>query len=253
MKEITIKSGPHYTQLRQEIDILIKLNHPNVNRYFWSWSEGQSATGWLDQSSTSYSQFLYIKLELCTTNLRQFLGNKLPTQRAKWRERHTIQEQIIPQILSGLAYIHSQSVIHRDINPRNVFVCGDGDEVGMKIGDFGLAVKSDQESEEDEDQPVGQVWYQSPEMREGDFYDAKTDIFSVGLVFYEIVTEFQSDSRRWECFQQIQNGIHGYEELHGVVGFGTEVKEAIKRMTGKDPEQRPSAEEALAMIQAKSE
>ena len=92
---------------------------------------------------------------------------------------------IAMDVCRGLAFAHSQGVVHRDLKPGNVWLTADG---AAKIGDFGLAVSPDHSRLTQDDMIVGTLWYMSPEQATGGQIDARTDLYSLGCMIYQIVT-----------------------------------------------------------------
>ncbi len=100
--------------------------------------------------------------------------------------------QIILKVCRGLKEAHQQGIIHRDIKPGNIFVSV-GDVLGevVKIIDFGIAKKINEEAKQHTQLTVGFIGtyrYASPEQIHGTSIDSRTDIYSLGVVFYEILT-----------------------------------------------------------------
>jgi non-specific serine/threonine protein kinase len=93
--------------------------------------------------------------------------------------------QIALQICDGLAKAHQAGIVHRDMKPDNVALDEDGN---VKILDFGLAKLGDVTRLTKEDSTVGTLYYMSPEQARGDDVDARTDLFSVGAMLYEMIT-----------------------------------------------------------------
>lgn len=88
------------------------------------------------------------------------------------------------QICSALSAAHKRGIIHRDIKPHNILL--DEDHTA-KVTDFGIA-KSLSTSQDDEKEVIGSVYYVSPEQARGDNVDARSDIYSLGIVLYEMLT-----------------------------------------------------------------
>ncbi len=89
------------------------------------------------------------------------------------------------QIASGLEQAHKNSIVHRDIKPHNIIMTPDG---VLKITDFGIARASMQSTVTCEDNAIGSVHYVSPEQARGGYVDERSDIYSLGIVLYEMLT-----------------------------------------------------------------
>lgn len=89
------------------------------------------------------------------------------------------------QIASGLEQAHKNSIVHRDIKPHNIIMTPDG---VLKITDFGIARASIQSTVTYEDNAIGSVHYVSPEQARGGYVDERSDIYSLGIVLYEMLT-----------------------------------------------------------------
>ncbi len=89
------------------------------------------------------------------------------------------------QILSALGHAHSKGVVHHDIKPQNILLLADGT---VKVTDFGIASVPNFEEEAPSDETVGSVHYISPEQAQGDLSDEKSDLYSVGIMMYAMLT-----------------------------------------------------------------
>lgn len=92
---------------------------------------------------------------------------------------------IFSQVLEGIAYAHSRGVVHRDIKPSNIFL---GKDKRVKIGDFGIAKVSGIDGLTKMGSAIGSPLYSSPEQLLGKKTDARTDVYSLGITFYEMIT-----------------------------------------------------------------
>lgn len=94
--------------------------------------------------------------------------------------------QIILRVLAAVSHAHQNGVIHRDIKPQNILIDKDG---AVKVTDFGIAHVADSRTiQQDTETVMGSVYYFSPEQAKGAAVDEKSDIYSVGIMFYELLT-----------------------------------------------------------------
>ena len=120
----------------------------------------------------------YIVMELIDgITLKQYMEKR---GQLNWRE----SLHFITQIMRGLSHAHSRGIIHRDIKPQNIMVLRDG---SVKVADFGIACLADS-AQTLTQEALGSVHYISPEQARGDRPDARSDIYSSGVVFYEMLT-----------------------------------------------------------------
>src|SRR5579862_2169659 len=95
-------------------------------------------------------------------------------------------EAILVDITAALAYAHARGVVHRDIKPDNIFL---NDETGRAlVSDFGIALSAEQGGQQPNDMIVGTPAYMSPEQIDGVELDGRSDVFSLGLIGYEMLT-----------------------------------------------------------------
>ena len=100
--------------------------------------------------------------------------------------RPEIAAQIIIRVLAALQHAHQNGVVHRDIKPQNILIDKEGT---VKVADFGIARMANAQTVSQTDESVmGSVYYFSPEQARGAAVDARSDIYSVGVVFYEMLT-----------------------------------------------------------------
>lgn len=129
----------------------------------------------------------YIVMELIDgITLKQYMERR---GRMDWRE----SLHFITQIMRGLSHAHSRGIIHRDIKPQNIMVLRDG---SVKVADFGIACLANQ-GQTLTQEALGSVHYISPEQARGDRIDARSDIYSAGVVLFEMLTgrlPFEGDS-----------------------------------------------------------
>ena len=120
----------------------------------------------------------YIVMELIDgITLKQYMEKR---GQLNWRE----SLHFITQIMRGLSHAHSRGIVHRDIKPQNIMVLRDG---SVKVADFGIACLADS-AQTLTQEALGSVHYISPEQARGDRPDARSDIYSSGVVLYEMLT-----------------------------------------------------------------
>lgn len=119
----------------------------------------------------------YIVMELIDgITLKQYIKKR---GHLNWKE----SLHFSAQIAKALAHAHEKGIIHRDIKPQNIMLLKDGT---IKVADFGIAAL--QNSMEDSDEALGSVHYMAPEQSKGAAADARSDIYSLGVVMYEMLT-----------------------------------------------------------------
>lgn len=189
---------------------------------------------------------LYIQMQLCRKeSLRDWLN-----QHRKERNRSTTM-QMFKQIVDAVGYVHEHGLIHRDLKPNNVFFAMSG---AIKIGDFGLVktmadldwceLKTDNDDSgrhssamyRSHTREVGTHLYMSPEQAAGNRYNYKVDVYALGIILFELLMPFETDSERIRVLQHLRQ--HTYPQSFEN-NFGAE-KELLNRMLAKDPHERPS-------------
>ncbi len=140
------------------------LSHPNIVKI-------------LDVSVKTEHKFIVMEY-INGITLREYMTRK---GALNWREALAF----ITQILLALDHAHMKGVIHRDIKPQNIMVVEGG---VIKVADFGIAKIPDAETVTMIDHAVGTIYYISPEQAKGKKIDSRSDIYSLGVMFYEMVT-----------------------------------------------------------------
>ena len=140
------------------------LNHPNIVKI-------------LDVSVKTDHKFIVMEY-ISGITLREYMNRKGALD---WREA----TEFISQILLALDHAHMKGVIHRDIKPQNIMVMEGGI---IKVADFGIAKIPNAETVTMVDHAIGTIYYISPEQAKGKKIDERSDIYSLGVMFYEMVT-----------------------------------------------------------------
>ena len=135
-----------------------------------------------------------------------------------WKEAVSITIQI----LRGLQHAHDRCIVHRDVKPQNIMLLPDGT---IKVTDFGIARFARSEQKTITDKAIGSVHYMSPEQARGEQTDEKTDIYSVGVILYEMLTgqlPFEAESAVSVAIMQLQREPKLPTELNGSIPLGVE-------------------------------
>lgn len=152
------------------------------------------------------------------------------------------------QILKALQHAHECGIVHRDIKPQNIMLLQDGT---IKVTDFGIARFSDKATRTMTEQAIGSVHYIAPEQAKGDVTDGKTDIYSVGVMLYEMLTgklPFDGDSAVTVALMQLQSTPKRPREVNPGIPIGLE--QITMRAMQKQPSDRyTSAAEMLSDIE----
>ncbi len=157
---------------------------------------------------------------------------------------------IIHQVASGIAHAHRNGVIHRDIKPRNILVRSNGD---IKISDFGLSRQLDaSQAITRTGETVGTPLYMSPEQFRGEEPDIRSDIYSIGIVAYELVTgkvPFHDDTYYHLAVKHLSQPLPDFEGLDSLK-LPTWYRHMVRTCTEKNKENRfNSADELLETIE----
>ncbi|XP_064275086.1 eukaryotic translation initiation factor 2-alpha kinase 3 isoform X2 [Passer domesticus] len=159
---------------------------------------------------TSPKVYLYIQMQLCRKeNLKDWMSRRCTIEE---RER-TECLQIFLQIAEAVDFLHSKGLMHRDLKPSNIFFTMDD---VVKVGDFGLVTAMDQDEEEESvltpmpayarhTGQVGTKLYMSPEQICGNTYSHKVDIFSLGLILFELLYPFSTQMERVKTLSDVRN------------------------------------------------
>ena len=214
----------HFSLLKQEVDILSNMDHPNIVKYFGIFED---------------DDFIHIVMEyLKGQDLSKIISLKNYTD---FNENQ--MGQIIHQLLKALSFIHSKNIIHRDIKPENILFSDKRNIFSLKLIDFGLATFQEQEKK-----TAGTPMYMSPEMVDGKGTYV-SDIWSVGVVVYQMVTgklpfDGGENDENQILYEHIKNDEYNKEKLNNVE-CSDDVKDFIDKALQKDIKKRMTVQEAL--------
>lgn len=177
------------------------LSHPNVVKVY-------------DVSFGDLIQYIVMEY-IDGITLKEYIESRGPLS---WSEA----VQFTLQILRGLQHAHDKGVVHRDIKPQNIMVLPDG---VIKVADFGIARFARSEQVTITDKAIGSVHYISPEQAKGEKTDEKADLYSVGVMLYEMLTgklPFQAESAVSVAIMQLQKDPTLPRDINGSIPLGLE-------------------------------
>ncbi|XP_029310399.1 dual specificity testis-specific protein kinase 2 [Cottoperca gobio] len=159
----------------REVQLMNRLSHPNILRFIGVCvHEGQL------HALTEY---------INGGNLEQLLGSDMYLS---WSVRINLAQDVA----RGLQYLHSKGIFHRDLTSKNCLVRWEGRVCSAVVGDFGLAEKIPDYSEEEDQEPlavVGSPYWMAPEVLRGEVYNEKVDVFAYGIILCETIARIQAD------------------------------------------------------------
>lgn len=221
-------------RFRREALILSKLDHPNVCRIY-------------NLIETEDADYLVLE-RIQGQTLKQYDSQHLSKSK---------KIDIAVSLLSALSVAHGKNIIHRDLKPENIMI-DDKDQV--KVLDFGISRlsqtphsnQSKPEQIEASDQTVagtvmGTLTYMSPEQAAGDEITTASDIYTLGLIFQELFssTPVYADDLTAEQLLKLSTAA----ETQSPVDLSNDLSQLIQRMKAKSPAQRPTAVDALVMLE----
>lgn len=213
-------------RFRNESKAIAVLSHPNIVKVY-------------DVSFNEDIQYIVMEY-IDGITLKEYIEQQ---KVLRWKEA----VHFTVQILRALQHAHDKGIVHRDIKPQNIMLLADGT---IKVADFGIARFARASQQTVTDKAIGSVHYISPEQAKGDVTDEKSDIYSVGVMLYEMTTgklPFDADSPVTVALQQIQSQPKRPRSINPDIPEGLE--DIIIRAMQKDPARRyQSAAEMLRDI-----
>lgn len=189
--------------------------------------------------------FVYIQMQLCKKEtLKDWLFEN-PN-----RDKCEVL-RIFSQLIEAVNYVHSNKLIHRDLKPSNIFFSMDG---LVKIGDFGLVTNTLGDHSEigpnycepkkllKHTNDVGTQLYMSPEQVHNKPYDHKVDIFSMGIILYELLETFSTEFERIKTLDGVRDKKFpiDFTERH------SKESQVVQKLLAYNPDERPEAHELLS-------
>ena len=215
-------------RFKNESKAIAVLSHPNIVKVY-------------DVSFGDRIQYI-VEEYIDGITLKEYLDQQ---RELKWKEA----VHFTVQILRALHHAHSKGIVHRDIKPQNIMLLQDG---AIKVTDFGIARFSRSETRTMTDKAIGSVHYIAPEQARGEVADERADIYSVGVMLYEMLTgalPFEADNAVSVAIMQLQADPKPPRDINPAIPEGLE--EITMRAMQKNPDQRyQSAAEMLEDIEA---
>ena len=183
LKEEFISNEEFIIRFKNESKAIAVLNHPNIVKVY-------------DVSFGDLIQYIVMEYVDGIT-LKQYIEK---SQSLRWKDA----VYLTIQVLRALQHAHDKGIVHRDVKPQNIMLLADGT---IKVTDFGIARFARSEHKTMTDKAIGSVHYISPEQARGEPTDEKADIYSVGVMLYEMLTgrlPFEADSAVSVAIMQLQ-------------------------------------------------
>jgi len=223
LKEEYLANEEFRRRFKNESKAIAMLSHPNIVKVY----------------DVSYGERLqYIVMEYVEgITLKEYIEQR---RVIPWKEA----VHFLTQILRALQHAHDRGVVHRDVKPQNVMLLHSGN---IKVTDFGIARFTRSETRTMTENAIGSVHYISPEQARGDLTDGKSDIYSVGVVLYEMLTgelPFQAESTVSVAIMQLQSEPRRPREINDQIPLGLE-QITIRAMQKSPAERYQSAAEML--------
>ena len=203
-------------KFRNESRAISILDHKNIVKVF-------------DVSINDKLQYIVMDL-VDGINLKEYITKR--GGNLSWKE--TVH--LVSQIINALNHSHEKGIVHNDVKPQNVMLLSSGD---IKIMDFGIAKFSRAGMQTSNDKTMGSVHYISPEQATGEDVDRRSDIYSVGIMMYEMLTgvlPFDSDDTIAVALKQISDIPKNPSEIKNDIPKGLE--EIILKAIQKSPTDR---------------
>lgn len=224
--------------LRQEIDILQQLSHPNIIKYI-NWFEDSSKLVWV--------------LELCQGGtLQDLIDSQTGTNRSSTdgSERNLSDEdasKIMKSLMSAVWYLHTQGIVHRDLKPENILLDNGNDVTNVKLIDFGLTTKyNDAWPLSLLDVHCGTMLYMAPEVALKQEYSKSIDVWSLGIIMYNLLSGGAHPlHEKGESLSKLTEKIQNQQKFFFDNCFSNLAKDLIKKMTSYSPVYRYNIDQAM--------
>lgn len=227
LKDEFVTNEEFIRRFKNESKAIAVLSHPNIVKVY-------------DVSFGDLIQYIVMEY-IDGITLKEFIERQ---GSLKWKDA----VYFTVQILKGLQHAHDKGIVHRDVKPQNIMVLSDGT---IKVADFGIARFARNEQRTITDKAIGSVHYISPEQARGEKTDEKADIYSVGVMLYEMLTgrlPFEAESAVSVAIMQLQRDPELPTAINPSIPLGLE--QITMHAMQKNPERRyQSASEMLCDLE----
>ena len=153
-------------------------------------------------------------------------------------------KKIIYNIAIGIQYLHSKNIIHKDLSLKNILVDFNG---SIKISDFGMAAKInfiDDNVSQKSSNEHGTLIYMAPETKKDNIYSKQSDIYSFGIIYFELLSRFNTEMERIESIENIKKN-----KVNNDIKFRYEDEiNFILKIINENPNDRPAIENIINFI-----
>jgi len=225
LKEELSNDEEYTSRFKREATSIARLSHPNIVNVH-------------DVGSENNINFIVMEY-INGKTLKQVIK-----ENGRFRFEKTID--IVLQIAKGLECVHSNNIIHRDIKPDNIMITKDN---MVKVMDFGIAKVADIRTVTNSSKIMGSVHYFSPEQAKGIFVDCRTDIYSLGIVMYEMVTgrvPYNAESAITIAMMHIQEPVTAPKKI--ITDIPENINQVILKAMQKEPIKRYQTAREMAEV-----
>ena len=221
------------TMINREVQIMIRVVHPTIIKF-----HGFSTIDFDGQSNIT------IFMDLMSNGSLEQILEKVQKSLIEFKYDNTTRQIILVGIAYGMMSLHQNSVIHRDLKPGNILIDGD---CHPHISDFGLSKFIESGHSKNQSKTCGTPIYMAPEIIEGKPYNAKADVYSFGIIMYQIITDTRPyplfDKKKLNEFQFNRKVIDENYRPKFTVPVKKGLKKLIEQCWSKDPKNRPTFED----------